>query len=375
MAWLSLLIFGCYDPTVGTLPDNVGQAFAPCQESEIRFLATKHNFQMSFEPCGNNNFVAYRWSPDGKQLYFQLGETAYVMDAEASNKQTTSVPISSPIGMAEWLSPTRLAVPVGPEVFGEPLPNRIAVYDLEQRSVFYRPVTAPLVERVLHTGKPGEALLVTRTTPEAKAELVRLDLADGTTQPAFPWLTAFDTVTYAPVPQRLVVGRGNKVTVYDEAGDEVTSFEPAQRGTLHPEGRWLALEHEGEETSIFYQRAWDDMTEAQQRRERQRAEKLAASLPASYPKTVRPPMISLVDLTDGARFLLTSAHGTEFQWYEAVPYHASFIFWGFEGKQFKRNVLLGQMGSRLRATELGREFMGVEPMNDIAKNRPAPEAL
>lgn len=378
MAWILTLLLGCYDPTVGTLPDNVGQAFAPCQESEIRFLATKHNFQLSFEPCGNNNFVAYSWSPDGANLYFQLGTTGYVMNAAAENKQTLTVPTPSPIGMADWVTSRRLALPVGPEEAGGK--NRIAVYDLDQKSVFYRELDVPGVDRVLASGDPSQLLIVTGPPQEAKVtddaeaarvpkKILRMDLADGSTKPAFPWLDSFDTIDVAPVPQRVIVGKGEKVTVHDLEGKALTSFEPATRGTLHPEGRWLALEHEGDEQSIFYQRAWDDMTEQQRRRERQRAEKLAASLPDSYPTTVRPPMISLVDLQDDARFVLTSVHGSEFQWYEAVPYHASFIFWGFEGKQFKRNVLLGQMGSRLRATELGREFMGVEPMNEVAKSR------
>ncbi|MCA9572102.1 MAG: hypothetical protein KC656_29890, partial [Myxococcales bacterium] len=369
-----LALIGCsYDPTVGTLPDNVGQAFAPCQESEIRFLATKHNFQTVFEPCGNNQFGAFAWAPTGTHLYFQLGQTAYVMHASAEDKRTLTVPTPSPIGEAAWLSASQIAIPVGPEAADGK--NRLAVFDLEQQSVFYREVPHASIQAVHKPATPGEALLVVAESEDAPRSLVRIALADGAVEPAAPWLTGFDTLDWVvtsgedmqtPVPAEVaVVGRGNTVTLHDASSGEVwKTFEDATAGALHPKGRWLALEHLGEEVSIFYQRAWDDMSEAQRRREQARAEKLASGLPESYQKTVRPPAIALVDLTDGARWDLTSVQGEDFAWYTAQDYWASFIFWGFEGKQFKRNVLLGQMGSRLRATEIGREFLGVVPVND-----------
>ncbi|MCB9676571.1 MAG: PD40 domain-containing protein [Alphaproteobacteria bacterium] len=375
MTFLIAMLASCtYDPTVGTLPDNVGAAFAPCQESEIKFLATKHNFQTAFEPCGNNNFTAFAWSPDGSQLYFQLGQTGYVMDAVAENRATTTVPTPSPIGAASWLSSTRIALPVGPGPEDQEGPNRIAVFDLAQKSVFYRDTSFALVPDVLRSAQPDHALVVGQSADGAPKTLVRMDLADGSTEKAFDWLEdGFDTLTITPQADSLVVGRDNTVTHYLLDGTVKGTYTPALRGTVHPDGRWLALEHEGDEISIFYQRAWDDMSDAQRRREAQRAERLAETLPDSYPTTVRPPTLSFVDLNDGARWMLTSVHGEQFQWYEASPYYASFIFWGFEGKQFKRNVLLGQMGNRLRATEIGRKFMGVVPMNEIAEAR-SPEA-
>ncbi|MEZ4316569.1 MAG: hypothetical protein R3F61_03675 [Myxococcota bacterium] len=371
LLFLLLASCSCYDPTVGTLPDNVGAAFAPCQESEIKFLATKHNFQLAFEPCGSNNFVAFEWSPDGRQLYFQLGETGYVMEADSATRQTTTVPTPSPIGSAAWISSTRLALPVGPDAAEGS--NRIAVFDIAQKSVFYRDVAKPRIPIVLRSERPGEVLLVVADGDDAPRHLLRMDLNDGSTTDAFPWLQdGFDTLTISPAAQSLLVGRENTVTHYRLDGSVAGTYTPATRGSLHRDGRWLALEHEGDEISIFYQRAWDDMSEAQRRREAQRAERLSSGLPESYPKTVRPPTLSFVDLNDGARWKLTSVHGSSYQWYEATDYYGSFVFWGFEGKQFKRNVLLGQMGNRLRATEIGRTFMGVVPMNEAAESR-APE--
>lgn len=379
---LLLALFACsYDPTVGTLPDNVGQAFAPCQESEIKFLATKHNFSLAFEPCGKNSFGAFAWAPSGIWLYFQLGQTGYVMNAEAENKQTLTVPTPSPIGEAAWLTPAQLALPVGPAEEGGK--NRLAVFDIEQQSVYYRDVSAAFIDKVVRSPTAGEALVVTADTEDGPRSVQRLVLADGAASRAYPWASGADTFDLvvtdgldmdSPVPGVVaVLGRGQTVTLHDAANGEVwKTFEGATAGSLHRRGRWLALEREGEEVSVFYQRAWDDMTEAQRRREQKRAEKLAAGLPDSYPKTVRPPSFDIVDLRDDARWNLTSVHGTDFSWYEAQDYWASFIFWGFEGKQFKRNVLLGQMGDRLRATELGRDFMGVEAANSAAESRVKP---
>jgi hypothetical protein len=379
---LFALLACSYDPTVGTLPDNVGQAFAPCQESEIKFLATKHNFQTVFEPCGKNSFATFTWSPDGARLYFQLGQTGYVMNAAADDKQTITVPTPSPIGAADWLTANRLVLPVGPADDGGP--NRIAVFDVEQQAVFYRDVPHARVAAVHRTADPDSVLVEVASGDDAPRALKRVALADGALSTGPEWITAFDTLDWvvttgidvdtAPPAEVVVLGKGETVTLHDATDGRVLStFAGATRGSLHPGGRWLALERLGDSVSVFYQRAWDDMSERQREREQKRAERLAAGLPDSYPTTVQPPMIDLVDLNDGARWNLTSVHGSHYQWYEAQPYWASFIFWGFEGKQFKRNVLLGQMGNRLRATELGRDFMGVVPANDAARGRSAPE--
>lgn len=372
MSLLALLAACSYDPTVGTLPDNVGAAFAPCQESEIRFLSTKHNLQSVFEPCGNNNFGAFSWSPDGTRVYFQLGQTGYVMDAEAENKQTTTVPTPSPIGGAAWLNANQLALPVGPAE--EEGSNRVAVFDLSQKSVYYRDLPFAGAPDIHRSNTAGFAWLVVNDGEGTPNRLKQMDLADGALTDALPWLPAgFDTFTATPKANTVMVGIADTVTRHDLDGKVLATYTPATRGTVHPDGRWLALEHEGDPISIFYQRAWDEMTEAQRKREAKRAQRLSSGLPESYPTTVDPPTLSFVDLQDGARWRMTSVYGSEFQWYEPSPYYGSFILWGFEGKQFRRNVMLGQMGDRLRATEIGRKFTGIEPMNPAAEARaPSP---
>ena len=94
-----------------------------------------------------------------------------------------------------------------------------------------------------------------------------------------------------------------------------------------------------------------------------RVKQFESTLPESYPKTVQPPMFSFVDMMDPGekRWEINSAYGYDFQWYEATEYYGSFMLWGFEGKQLKRNVMLGQWSDRLRAMSKRRKFTGVEP--------------
>jgi hypothetical protein len=73
-------------------------------------------------------------------------------------------------------------------------------------------------------------------------------------------------------------------------------------------------------------------------------------------------MLSFVDTTTGRRYLLTGIQGTHFAWYETKDYYGSFLSWGFEQKQFRRNVLLGDLAKRLLNAAEGRMMLGVRPL-------------
>ena len=45
-----------------------------------------------------------------------------------------------------------------------------------------------------------------------------------------------------------------------------------------------------------------------------------------------------------------------------MGHYASFLLWGYEGKQFKRNVALGALDGRFVSIDKGRKMMGVERM-------------
>jgi len=357
---------GCEDPTQATLSENVGSAFAPCNESEIKYLASKHNFMLSFRACANNNFEQYAWSPDGRLLYFQLVLTSYVMDAELDNKATKAVPAPTPIGPATWTTASRLLLPVGPSGEAEkPAPNRIAAYEARQGLVFY--VDLPLgfgdVQELQRGNDPASVYAL--ATWKGERTVWSVDTSTGEVTEAFPWLPKGATsFTYTPNVRVASVGFGDEVKVFDaELGVRVATFAPAQRASLHPEGQWVMLEHLGDPVSIFYQRSWDELSEQARERELRRAKRFEENLPEHFPREVQPPTLSYANVVTGERYLLDSVFGRDFAWYEPRPYYGAFVLWGFEGKQYKRNVLLGDFVYRLQAAEKGKEFLGVKKMD------------
>ncbi len=365
LAWL----FSCMDPNAGTLSQNVGSAFAPCNEAEIGFYADKHNFMTAFRPCGNNHFESFAWSPDGKRLYFQLGTEHHVMDAEAKTKDTRVVPTPSPVGPATWISSSRLVVPVRPGVDAEAgASNQLAVYDLDQSTVFSvdLPAGVTAIRDVQPSSDPGSILLSFDNA--GTREIAKMAVSDASISPAFPWLDAADldgksivNFTYTPEQDALLVGTEAGVRWFvGSSGEPRSTFSDARRASLHREGRWLMIEYDGEEQSVFYQRAWDELPEQARKRELRRAKQFEDQLPDSYQKTVRPPMLSFVDVPTGRRWKVTSVQGSQFAWYPMSLY-GSFVMWGFEGKQFRRNVLLGNFATRMLTAAADSTYIGVEP--------------
>lgn len=354
------------DPMDGTLADNVATSFAACSANEIKFLATKHNFQLAFRECSDNNITAYRWSPDGTQLYFQLVLTPYVMDASVPTKPIGAVPTTTPIGPGAWVAKYRLVLPVGPDETGTS--NRLAVYDREQQTVFHTDTPLTEVRGTQRSGDPNAVLMLGKAKTEAgeKGGLWRVDTASGQVTPAFSWLDDVpDTFTYQPALDVVVLGRGEKVSVHQGSdGLVIGTWPKALRGSMHPSGRYLMLEHKGEPISIFYQRAWDELSDEARERELRRLKRFEEGLPEGTPSTVQPPTLSWVDLHSGERWMMDSAYGDSFQWYEAIGHYGAFFLWGFEGKQFKRNVALGSFDGRFLSLDKGRDVLGVTRMED-----------
>jgi hypothetical protein len=376
---------GCgADPTQQSLSENVGAAFAPCNTSEIEFLSRKHNFMPAFRPCANNNFEQYAWSPDGRLLYSQLVATPYVMDAEADTKNTSAVPVSSPLGPATWLTATRLVLPVGPAADADAgAPMRLALAEIRQPSTFYVDLPQGFggVEELTRGRTPSEVLAL--ATHEGRRTVWAIDTNTGEVTAPFTFLPPqVQSMTFTPRQGVLTVGVDGTVHLYDvHNGERRASFSPALRGSLHPDGLWVMLEHAGDPVSIFYQRSWDELSDKARERELRRLKRFEENLPDQFPREVQPPTLSYASILTGERYLLESVFGRDFAWYEPTPHFGSFVLWGFEGKQYKRNVMLGNFTDRLRAVEKGRDFLGVRrfeeatfvgPDSDTEAPAPAP---
>lgn len=359
-----------------SLTENVGATFSPCDQSEIKFLAAKHNFQLAFRPCGNNNFDSFSWSPTGTHLYFELVMSGHVMNADRPDKRTFAVPTAEPTGDAAWLSGSRLVLPVVADA--DDAPERLAIVDITDpdwnedpeaqvtTALMLHPVPGLTAINDLSRGdKPTQVLFSAKDTDGLRS-IYQLDFETSEVSPAFDWLEgAVHNFTYTPSQTAVVVANDDGVTLFNAKTGEITgSWTVATRGSLHGEGRWLALEHLGASRSVFGQRSWNEVSENARQREQARIEQFKEELPGWLDTEVRPPMISVVDLTTGERWQFTSFLGSQFQWYEAYGEYASLILWGFEGKEVKRNVILGNMADRLQAIDEHDVMMGVEPFID-----------
>lgn len=384
--WLSLgcalavsTLSGCQcgdDPYAGRLSENIGASFADCNEARIKFLSAKHNVQLAFAPCGRNAFRSYAWSPDGLRIAYQLLLSTYVMNADAPGKNNLTLPVPQALGPTAWLSADRIAVAIGPTEDEHP-PVRIAVVDLPvpspedpappPGSLLVQPVQGLASIDELSRAEGGNLLAVGQPAADAPRDAWTLDIATGSLARAFPWLDpGFDTLTHTRGTDLVVVGRGTTVTLHDAASGEVRrTFDDATRGVLHPNGHHLALEHLGPETSLYGQRTWGEVPDDVRAREKRRTEAFEERLPEHLRGTIRPPMLSLVDLEGGERLTMAAFLGDRFSWYEAAEGWGSFFLWGFEGRQVKRNVALVNLATHLDAALKGEARYGTLLHKDL----------
>lgn len=356
------------DPNQATFQQNVAQAFAPCNDAEIRYLSGKHNFQAAFEPCGSNGFIRHSWSPDGHYLYFSFVLSHHIMDVAAPDKRVITLPAQLPAGQPAWLSSAQLALPIPPP-HGKPEdPWAISVFDREALTVFDYPIAGLTnLDHMTLGDQPRELLF--SATEAAVRNIYRINLDQGKPERAWPWLQGpIDHFSYAPSQQMVAVGRGETVTLFrTPAGEEVGRWEGVKHGYLAPEGRWLALEFEGPEVSIFFQRHWDEMSEKAREREKKRALEFEKTIVNGAPTRVRPPSIALVDLESKDQWYFDSFQGDQFQWYPPTPTYFSLRLWGFEEKQLKPNILLGSFFDRTSALQRGEVPLGVHRWADLKK--------
>jgi hypothetical protein len=280
----------------------------------------------------------------------------HIMNAE--KKTIEPLPTEQPIAEVAWLDIDLLALPLGPEEGSEV--NRLVLYDRAKRELFPMPLPLGDPDQLTDTGNREQALVL--GTGESGRTIYRADFSTSQITRAFAWLEGdIDTFTYEPTLDRLLIGRERTVTMYEAAtGTVLGTFVDATRGSLHPEGRYLALETLGAAISPFDQRTWDETSPEQRERELRRQEEWLAHQPDWVPKEVQPPTIDVVDLERSERFRITGFHGDRFEWYPTYNYFSSFVLWGIEGKELNKNVALTNLAERLRMAGGGNIPLGLE---------------
>jgi len=352
----------------GSLQDNAGAAFATCNTSEIKHLADKHSMMASFKFCGSNQFNHYVWSPTGELLFFDLPQTANIMDAAKKNKPLYNVPIPLPSGQSAWINQQKLAYPIVPHKDEGDKVAYIGLFDTFQHTMDARQTPGLTDLDELQAGLQTADLYFAATNASGDRSVHHMDIDTGEVKPGFSWLTSpVETFTFSPKANRVVIGSKNTVTVYQaDTGKVVSIWSPASRGIMHPDGKWLALEHEGQSISVFYQRRWEKQKGRTWDQEQRRVADLENNLPSWYDPTVKLPTFSFVQLETGKRWELRNFFGHAFQWFPQVnaraKYFGSFILWGFEGKQVNRNVMLGDLSPLLFEMQKGIESPNFEEM-------------
>jgi len=342
----------------GSFAQNVAEAFAECDEAQIKFLTAKHGIQTAFGRCGSNNFTHFLWSPDGIHLFFQLTHGAHVLNGE--QKTITVVPTETPIADGAWLNTDIIALPL--QAAEGDTRERIVLYNRTANTMQTIPISVREIRDLAPWAPNGTELVMTALDDEGLRRPFRLDTATGDIMRALPWLTQPIERLTVHHSAGLVAWSTDKATEIAKLDDGTTLhlLPGVTRAVPHPDGRWVALETLGESISVFNQRTWGEGTEASRAREQVRHEKWVDRHLDGVDKTVQPPEIHLLDRTTGHRYRITAFSGDSVQWYNAPGQYLAFMLWGIEGKQFNRNVALTSLAERIRMITKGEVPLGVE---------------
>ena len=342
----------------GSFTQNVSDAFAPCNEGEIRFLSGKHNIQTAFRRCGSNKFAHFQWSPDGVHLSFQLTHGAHIMNG--LEKTITVVPTETPSHGAGWLTKDILAVPLGPAE--DDTRYRVVIYNRAANTMHTLPLDVKEPRHLQAWDGKGGKVLMTAVGEDGQRRPYTLDTATGTLSRALSWLTQ-------PVTE-LFMSREAKLVGWSTATDsEVAQLEDGKtlhllpgvtRAVPNKKGDWIALELLGAPISHFDQKSWDQGTEEQRAREKVRLAKWLERQPDWVSREVQPPEIHLLHTPTRGRYRITAFYGDRVQWYPGKRAYLAFMMWGIEGKQLNRNVAFTDLRERLRMILAGQIPLGVE---------------
>ncbi len=375
MSILTLIVLqGCSRDDLyseSTFTENVAEAFADCNASEIRFLASKHSIQTAFRNCGSNNFADVAWAPDGVHLVFRVTSGAYLLNAET--KTISTIPTEVPTADSAWLSAELLALPLQPAEGAQHA--RIALYNLTSSALTISDLTVDDPQDLQPWGD-GEQLLMLAVREDGTRWPYRFNPASGELTQVFEFITEpVERIVYTPEAELLAWTAEGSTELMRTDGTSLRVLTGVKRAIPHPEGRYVMLEVDGEPISPFDQRAWNELSTAARERELARQQEFVERLPQWAPREYTPPELQILDLEKKTRYRITAFYGDHFEWYRSpnpmARYFSSFVLWGIENKQLNRNVGLTDLAERLRMLDQGELPLGFAQIEGDIK---APES-
>ncbi|MFT4979963.1 MAG: hypothetical protein ACI8S6_005875 [Myxococcota bacterium] len=375
--WLAALVAvtGCSREDLyaqSSFTDNVSEAYADCSESEIRFLAGKHNIQTAFRNCGSNNFIDTAWAPDGEKIHFRVTNGSYLLHAE--DKTIAPIPTEVPVSDSAWLHADLLAMPLIPAIDGVQM--RMALYNLSANTLNIVGLPATSVLDLQPWGDGQQLLLLATTAQDPVQRPYRFDPSTSELVRVFEFITApVKRLVYTPEAELLAWSSPEATELMRPDGTSLQILPGVLRAVPHPEGRYVVLEQLGEPISLFDQRTWNELSPEARERELARQQKFVESLPDWAPREYTPPELHILDLQEGTRHRISAFYGDHFEWYRSsnpmARYYISFMLWGIEGKQLNRNVALSDMSERLRMIGKGELPIGIEQVGGVSSPTPA----
>jgi hypothetical protein len=293
-------------PAGRELTQNLSAAWDACDPGSLSQRAAENGLQLVFEPCGAADLRDGAWSPDGRTLYFALSGQGYQMEGRG---QSVSALATGPLRPgAVWLDNTNVALLE--EVDGDTQITVVREGVVQGR----HPLDLGEPRRLGRAPTPG-ALWVWSGPEDGPFIAYPFRLADDTLLPALP--------AESPSDMRL--------------------------GHPHPQGDWIVYEKAGAPQPRIDPRAGARQSDFLRR------------LPAEATAPLRPPTLLFVHQSSGTTFRWEAVQGSAFAWYGPGGAWASFQLWGFDGEQSRTNLVLTDLGPRLRALAEGQPVPGFVP--------------
>ena len=146
----------------------------------------------------------------------------------------------------------------------------------------------------------------------------------------------------------------------------IATIPEVNRAIPNPDGRYIAIEVDGQVIKPEDRPLPKDLTEEQRKRERIRLKQRYEKLPNWAKNNKPPPEIHVIDLKSKERIRFLDFYGKKFEWYAPHPLlHATMILQGISQKKINQNIGFIRIEEFLIEVELGRPPDNVEVVGKI----------